>query len=212
MGSMARPSSPICRPIAASSAGAEAVTDYKALLEHSYNVAIHDECPPHSRLQWLADQIFDFTTYESEAAELFARKAVEVSEAITNGTTFEYIEDDDRRMWYLLMCNMPFFANRLDWGSSIRGAWWSHGPMLVSSCGLYIGDEQLLDMELSGDQWREFMRAVVAFAQITNPLVNKVGGDDVFDAQGKRDSCPANSGGTICPACLYGPCQFARPE
>ena len=106
----------------------------------------------------------DFTTYESAAAELFAKKAVEVSDAITNGKTFDYIENEEGRIWYLLMCNMPFFADRIDWGTSIRGAWWNHGGTVLSSCGLYVGDEQLLDAKLSGDEWREFMRAVVAFA------------------------------------------------
>ena len=139
--------------------------DYKALLEHSYGMACREnECAPNSRLQYLADEIFDFTTYESAAAELFAKKAVEVSDAITNGKTFDYIENEEGRIWYLLMCNMPFFADRIDWGTSIRGAWWNHGGTVLSSCGLYVGDEQLLDAKLSGDEWREFMRAVVAFA------------------------------------------------
>lgn len=53
---------------------------------------------------------------------LFARKAVEVCAAINDRQTFDYINDPNDYLWYLLMCNMPFFAERLECGISIRGA------------------------------------------------------------------------------------------
>ena len=120
-----------------------------------------------SRLEYLADNVFDFTTYEGEYSELFAKKALEVCAAISDGKTFEYIKEPEGRLWYLLMVNMPFFADKLEWGTSIRGAWWDEPPrkkIEFSSCGLFLGGKQLHEtMKFTRDQWREFIAAVVAF-------------------------------------------------
>lgn len=140
--------------------------DYLKLLEHSFSMESQtSEGRDQSRLGYLAQHIFDFTTYESEADELFARKAVEVCAAITDGKTFDYIANPQGRIWYLLMVNMPFFMPRLEWGTSIRGAWWDHEQPLLDSCGLWVGQEQQTEWTFSGEQWKAFMRAVVAFAE-----------------------------------------------
>lgn len=139
--------------------------NYLELLTHSYEVhKTLDECPPDSRLEYLGAHIFDFTTYDGEMDALFARKAVEVCDAITNRTTFEYIKDSENYRWYLLMCNMPFFAGRLNWGSSIRGAWWDH-EITFQTCALWNGDEQLRDeMKFTAEEWARFVTAICAFA------------------------------------------------
>jgi len=142
--------------------------NYRLLLEHSFDVSKRmDECPPRGRLDYLSQHIFDFTTYDSAVDELFAGKAVEVCNAITNRTTFEYIETEEGNLWYLLMCNMPFFYPRLDWGTSIRGAWWGNGAITFQSCGLYVEEDQLSEpLTFSHDEWESFMRAVVEFATL----------------------------------------------
>jgi hypothetical protein len=140
--------------------------DYAQLLEHSFAVdkGNRDDASQ-SRLEYLSQNIFDFTTYDGEMDELFGRKAVEVCAAITNRTTFEYIEDSENYRWFLIMCHMPFFTPRLEWGTSIRGAWWDYRPVPLESCGLWNGDVQLVDgLQFSSDEWAEFMRAVVEFA------------------------------------------------
>lgn len=139
--------------------------NYAALLENSYaRTKEFAECGPDSRLEYLADYIFDFTTYEDEMAILFARRAVEVCHAILIRQTFAYIETTENRMWFLLMCNMPFFAERIEWGTSIRGAFWAQ-PIIYSSYGLWDGDVQLHD-EYAYDvtSWGEFIQAVIDFA------------------------------------------------
>jgi len=119
-----------------------------------------------TRLEYLSDYIFDFTTYDSEKAEEFAMRAVEVAEVINNGHTFDYIKDPVQYRWYLLMVNMPFFAGRLEWGTSVRGAWWVHEPMTYSSCGLWDGERQVHEMlTLEREQWRAFIAAIVTFAK-----------------------------------------------
>ena len=118
-----------------------------------------------SRLEYLSDEIFNFTTYDSEMSELFASKAIEVCKAINERTTFEYIKDPENYKWYLLMCNMPFFANRTEWGTSIRGARW-HGSS-YSSCGLFNGNEQFTDeINFEADEWQNFVNAIIEFANI----------------------------------------------
>jgi hypothetical protein len=143
--------------------------EYKALLEHSYVENNRHTCNPvDSRLEYLAENIFDFTTYESGKDELFARKAIEVCKAISEGTTFDYIENDENRNWFLIMCNMPFFSRKIDWGTSIRGAWWSvpyNGRIALNSCGLYVEDMQLGTLYFTTrDEWEKFITAVVEFA------------------------------------------------
>lgn len=143
--------------------------DYKELLEHSYKVSAETfECAPESRLEYLGDHIFDFTTYDGEMSVMFARKAVEVCAAINNSTTFDYIEEPNDYCWFLLMCNTPFFAERLEWGTSIRGAWWAgqRGREIeFDSCGLWVGDEQLTEtLKFSADEWKQFIAAMIEFA------------------------------------------------
>lgn len=137
--------------------------DYLRMLEEGH-METQDRA---SRLEYLSEYIFDFTTYESEYSELFAKKALEVCAAVSDGKTFEYIKQPDNRLWYLLMVNMPFFTNKLSWGTSIRGAWWagpSHKKIEFSSCGLSLDGTQLYEtMEFTCKEWLEFIAAVVAF-------------------------------------------------
>lgn len=140
--------------------------DYLKMLEHSYERERETAyVPPEPRLEYLGEYIFDFTTYDSDMSAEFARKAVEVCNAINTRTTFDYIADAANYRWFLLMCNMPFFADRLDWGTSIRGAFWKYGPIEHQCYGLWDGDKQLADpMKYTTEQWAEFCLAVVEFA------------------------------------------------
>lgn len=143
--------------------------NYLNMLEHSFEVEkTGRDCAPESRLAYLSESIFNFTTYAPEMDELFAAKAVEVCAAINNRTTFDYIKEPEPYKWFLLMCNMPFFEGKLEWGTSIRGAWWGARPgrqIELDSCGLWIGDEQLIDtLKFSTDEWKRFISAVIEFS------------------------------------------------
>jgi len=135
--------------------------DYSSMLAEGFCVSRVGEW---SRLEYLSDFIFDFTTYDSEMAELFARKSLEVCAAISAGKTFDYIKDPNQYRWFLVMCNMPFFAGRIEWGTSIRGAWWAHNGTTLSSVGLWSEGEQITDvMTFTESQWKEFIAALIAF-------------------------------------------------
>ena len=63
------------------------------------------------------------------------------------------------------MVNMPFFMPRLNWGGSIRGAWWDHKQPALNSCGLWVEQEQQTELAFTLEEWEAFMRAVIAFAE-----------------------------------------------
>lgn len=143
--------------------------NYLELLRNSYEqvrLNLAGGCPPESRLAYLASHIFQFVTYDDDMDKMFARRAVEVCDVLNKRTNSDHIEDAENYRWYLLMCNMPFFADKLDWGTSIRGAWWAYRDIKFESCGLWDGEGQLsYKMTFKCDMWKAFMCAVVAFAE-----------------------------------------------
>ena len=120
---------------------------YKELLEKEYKDYLDISSIGASMSEYLASDIFNFTTYDAGVDELFVRKAVEVMWAIENRSTFEYQNGEENYQWYLVMCNMPFFVNRLEWGTSIRGAWWS-GNFTVAG----------LNKTFTKEEWSIFIR------------------------------------------------------
>jgi len=73
------------------------------------------------KLEFIGESIFNFTCYDSFAAELFAKNMIEVIECILTKTQFLYQEEN--YMNYLTMVNIPFLVDKIDWGTSIRAAW-----------------------------------------------------------------------------------------
>ena len=146
--------------------------DCKMLLENSFEAMKRGrECPPENRLVYLSESIFDFTTYDSEMDELFAKRAVEVCRVINNRKISEYIKDPEQYKWFLIMCNMPFFCDKLDWGISIRGAWWSSPhdgkDIELDSYGLWIeGRKSSEPIKFTVDEWELFIAAVIEFAKV----------------------------------------------
>ena len=145
---------------------------YLEMLNRSYKevVSRDSNSATESRIAYLSGYIFDFTTYDSDADEEFASKALEVCEAILFKKTFDYIKDKDNYRWYLLMINMDFFSDKLDWGTSVRGAWFDSSPFkptTMRSCGLYNDDmSQLLDLEFkTRDELESFIGAMLEFAK-----------------------------------------------
>lgn len=74
---------------------------------------------------------------------------------------------------------MPFFVDKIDWGTSIRGCFWG-APIGIKdiefkSCGLWIDNEQYTDTIIfSKYEWKSFINAVIEFARIdiNEPLVD----------------------------------------
>lgn len=141
--------------------------NYLNILEESYNTIKNDE-PNITRLEYISEHIFRFTTYEQKNAELFAKKCIEVCLSISNGKTYEYIENEDNHMWYLIMVNMPFFQDRIEWGGSIRGAWWDFSPskpFVLHTCGIFVKGDQITEIEFNADDWKGFICALHEFTK-----------------------------------------------
>lgn len=117
-----------------------------------------------SKIEFLARHVFDFTTYDSDMDQLLGQKAVEVCRALSSRATHGYIKVPENYRWYIVMCNMPFFTPRLDWGTSIRGAWWAHDQPPLTSCGLYEGERQVIRLDFADGEWEDFIAAVLEFS------------------------------------------------
>jgi hypothetical protein len=138
---------------------------YIELLERSYkeHCSFFGEC---SRLDFLTENIFDVTTYNSGISEDIGVRLIQVAEAITRRETYEYIADKENHLWYIACVNFPFFKNKITWGCSIRGAWWDITDVVFSTCALF--DEkgnQKLDWTFSDEEWKEFTLSFRPFVE-----------------------------------------------
>jgi hypothetical protein len=112
-----------------------------------------------SKLEFLSCYIFDFTTYDSGMDKIFAQKMLDVIECILNKTNFQYIEaSNENYLNYLTMINMPFLKDKLDWGTSIRGAWFN----LDNDCSIRL-DEILIPK--GADKIELFMGELLKWAK-----------------------------------------------
>ena len=83
-------------------------------------------------------ELFDLTTYDDDIAERWGKAIVEVMRAIYKHETFEYTKvSDDRYEKYLIVANLLNRYGLLDWGGSIRGAWFAYD----SGKHVYIEDD-----------------------------------------------------------------------
>lgn len=142
--------------------------NYKTLLDNSYKIEKEtSDFPPENRLEYLSEHIFNFTTYDTNMSILFASKMVDICAAINDGSTYGYIEtNEENYRWFVLLCNMPFFYRRLNWGTSIRGAWWDLEQPEFSSCGLWYGYNQVIEpLKFTNEEWKLFIKAIVEFAR-----------------------------------------------
>ena len=143
--------------------------DYLKLLRDSYKeTADNRDDPTLEKLEFLANDIFGFKTYENVVSSMMAKKALEVCKAISDKKTFDYIASEEGNFWYLVTVNMPFFENRLEWGTSIRGAWWAlwgNKEFTIESFGLFSDGEQILELKLNETEWSKFIEAMIKFAE-----------------------------------------------
>ena len=135
--------------------------NYLKLLEESYEENSNFDNEEETRYSYLSSYIFDFTTYDSNVDKLFVTTALEVCEAVSTRTTFDYIKEQSGYEKFITMCNMPFFINKLEWGTSIRGAWWDKNKYILESCGIWIDGEQRIYLEI--EDWISFIEAMKQF-------------------------------------------------
>lgn len=110
---------------------------YKGCIEYSPDGELSKE-------EFLSGHIFDFSFYASEPDEYFCKKMIEVLDVILNKKNFEYIKSSEENYYnYLSMCNSRFLYEKLDWGTSIRGAWFSFDSFLICNDEIEVKEKEL---------------------------------------------------------------------
>jgi hypothetical protein len=128
--------------------------DFKGILEKIYQEEKKYSICLSSRLDFIGETIFNFTTYDSDANEHFSLKMIEVIECIINKKTFEYQKENKENYYnYLTMVNIPFLFNKLDWGGSIRGAWLDYSKEYIISNDIEIKKNEIEQFCIELIEW-----------------------------------------------------------
>ena len=76
-----------------------------------------------SKYSWAASEVFELTTYDRDLDEMFVKKIIEVCKVILENRAFDYIRDESNYVDYILVCQLLEHFHWIEWGTSIRGAW-----------------------------------------------------------------------------------------
>lgn len=107
------------------------IEHYKNILENDFKNNFSDYGA--DKLHYLSNDFFDFTLYDSDADKHFAWTMLEVIRAIKNGRQGAFFKEDPSNYYAYLACvNHKFFDKKLEWGTSIRTAWFSYGDMALN--------------------------------------------------------------------------------
>ena len=104
----------------------------REIFEWNYAEYITNTCGT-TKYEWAASYIFDLVTYDGGLDELFVKKIIEVCKVILDKTSYEYIKDENNYINYILVCQILDKFSWIDWGTSIRGAWFgpSYNPRYI---------------------------------------------------------------------------------
>lgn len=77
-----------------------------------------------SKTKYIASYIFNIASYDDDIEKDITNDLLQVVNAISYWKTFEYIKKcKDNHKNYIIMCNLLDKDNLIEWGTSIRGAW-----------------------------------------------------------------------------------------
>lgn len=107
-----------------------------------YKAQYEEECTRreggYTKYEWAAMNIFDLFTYDSSLDEKFVKTIIEVCKVILEKGNYEYISDEQNYDKYILVCQMLRRFRWIDWGTSIRGAWFEpdtdHSKEILEEC------------------------------------------------------------------------------
>jgi hypothetical protein len=92
------------------------------------------------KLIFLSSEIVGLTTYDYDMDKELGEMILETMIHIKNRTNFDYIEDNYRK--YIISCN--FIINWLNWGDSIRGAWFDPDGEIETPYGVIATTEEFM--------------------------------------------------------------------
>lgn len=140
--------------------------NYLKILEESFEYSKElnpDYWKDATKIEFLSSEIFNIVTYENNVSSFLGYKILEICKNISNNTTFEYIKDEENNFYYLTLINLPFLMEKIEWGGSVRGAWWDWGIKLDADL-CYKGEDIRLTFE-TGEEWKEFVDAMLEFVR-----------------------------------------------
>lgn len=139
--------------------------DYKEDLTKSFNeMAEWDPDLNNNKFLFIAAVVFDIHTYDDDLDESFTKHMIEVIDCILNRKTYEYIEKSrDNYINYCLMVNMPFLKGKLEYGASIRGAWFQEFSFPNDQEKEY---EILPDIKIPKNEIIKFMSDLIEWAKL----------------------------------------------
>ena len=92
---------------------------FRAQYDECKNRVVHEL----SKYEWAAEYVFNLTTYDGELDKRIVSDIIEVCKVILENRNFEYIKDESNYIKYILVCQWLNEFNWINWGTSIRGAW-----------------------------------------------------------------------------------------
>lgn len=75
------------------------------------------------KYEWAASSVFELTTYDTSLDERFVKDILEVCKVILEKRNYEYIKNEANYIKYIAVCQILDRFNWINWGVSIRGAW-----------------------------------------------------------------------------------------
>lgn len=140
---------------------------FKKIFDELYNYSKeNNECAPDSKLEFIGGEIFDFTTYDGAMDVYFAKKMLDVIKCILNNNTFEYQgQSEDNYVNYHMMVNMPFLDGKLEWGTSIRGAWFDEYGHHLKTHEPYMMSAQHEELIIDKKDIKLFMQALIEWSE-----------------------------------------------
>jgi hypothetical protein len=98
---------------------------FKAQLDLSYDQYNEANDIKVNKATYLAEEFFDFTTYSDQISEKMGMTALGICKIISENSVNKFCElSEAHHEAYLMMINMPFFVDKINWGVSIRHPFW----------------------------------------------------------------------------------------
>lgn len=92
------------------------------------------------KYMFLSNYIFDVITYDENLDYEFGKKIYEVIKVIQERKNFDYISNSKKYETYILVCNLLNQFELIEWGTSVRGAWFDKESFCKNGVGCWKFD------------------------------------------------------------------------
>ena len=112
-----------------------------------------------SRNEFIAEDIFDYTTYNGGISDTIANNMLEVIDVISKNQSVYFVKrSSEHELRFIMLVNNKVLYPMLDWGTSIRGA-------VFNTKAHTITVENRNKIKIQKGELMFFMEALLAFAK-----------------------------------------------